>query len=200
FALRKREVDAGGVEALLDRLDQGALGIEMIRVAHVAAYAQIDAACRQFVNHDARRRLGMDARVGVHEFQGDGTGEVDIVGVADADHQLDAPHRAGREVDDGIAGDQGVGQGDELVVGAAQLRLEDADRFDLAAHAVDGDYVVDPEGGERDQHDAGGDVGQRILHRKADGKAGGAEYREHRRHRYAEDLHHGQKQHHLQDH
>ncbi|MNR48244.1 hypothetical protein D3C85_1674610 [compost metagenome] len=94
----------------------------------------------------------------MHDRQDRGACRLDAVVVADADHQLDAADRIGREVDDRRRRDQAVGQHDDLVVAAAQPGLEDADRFDLAALAADVDDVADAERLERHQHHARGHV------------------------------------------
>ena len=199
-ALRVRDADAFLVVALLDLFSQLTACGEPVGIADMAADAKVDAALGQFIDEDRRLRFGQHARVGLHCLHRDGARLVDVVGIADPDDELDAAHRVRRQVDDRVVGDQRIGQGDHLIVGAAQPGLEDADHLDLAGHAVDGDDVIDMERPQGDQHYARGDVRQRILEGEANRQAGRAKHREHRGHRYAQHLHDGQQQDHLQHH
>lgn len=184
--LRVGQVDASLVIAQLDLFQQGDLGAELVGRLHVAADAQLDGVVAQLVHHHVRLGRRQHAAVGLHQRDGGFTRQLDVVLVTDADHQFDAARRLGGEVDDRRGGDQRVGNGGVLVVGAGDDGLEDAHFAHGAGLPGHGHHIAHAERAQGHQHHPGGDVGQRILQCQADGQAGSTEHGQQRGNRHAQ--------------
>ncbi|KAG1433465.1 hypothetical protein G6F57_022130 [Rhizopus arrhizus] len=105
----------------------------------------VDGVRAQLVHHHVRYRRLQHARIGLHQCQRGVARQLDVVFVADAEHQLDAAGRFGSEVDDRCRGDQRVGNGGVLVVRAGDDGLEDAHFAHGAGLPGHGHHIADPE-------------------------------------------------------
>jgi membrane protein len=81
------------------------------------------------------------------------------------------------------------------VVGCFELGHEQRKRPYLSGLTADLDIVADPERSEDEQHDAGGEIGQRSLQGETDGKRGGAQHRDQARGLNSEELQDGDADH-----
>ena len=125
--LRKRDVDAFGIKALLDRFVQVEVHRPIVGGIDPWPHHEIDTRITEFGDRDRRRRVVEDAFLGAEDILQHLAYLVQVVAVADTDDEIDAAGRLGGVVDDVAADDAGVRHDDGLVVTGAYLGREDLD-------------------------------------------------------------------------
>ena len=175
-ALRERDVEAGGFDRGLELRLDGPVSGPVVRRGGPVTERELHGAVGEFGHEHFRRGVLQDHRLVRHDVFHSLNGDGQRIGVRDADRDVRTADRVARIVLDRRPEDHAVRRGDEESVRGLQDGGEEAHLLDGAADAAAVDVVAELVRAQDQEHDARGDVAERILHGEADGEAGGAEH------------------------
>lgn len=175
-ALRERDVEAGGLDRGLELRLDGPVGGPVVARGGPVAERELHGAVGEFGHEHFRRGVLQDHRFMRHNVHHSLNGDRERIGVRDADRNVRTADRVARIVLDRGSEDHAVRRGDEESVRGLQDGGEESHLLDGAADTAAVDVVAELVRAQNQEHDAGGDVAERILHGEANGEAGGAEH------------------------
>ena len=194
FALREGDGNACVTTGGVDALDQVPAHRPVVASFYPWADDEVDAALGQFADRNTGGRLFQDARVFGKQALDERDGLRGVVLIADAQFEVDAARGVGVEINNGALGNLVVGDDDAAVVRGAQGGGKNVDFFQKTGDTGDFYIVPNLERADDDEHDAGGEIGQRITQRQADGQTGSTKDGEHRGGGNADVVEHGDGQ------
>ena len=156
--LRVRNAYAVGVKREFDFFQEVSAYRPVVTAVYPGANVEVNAAIGKLANCDSRRRVGEDAVVLFHDVIHDLLGFSDVIVIAYAKHQVDAPGGFSRVVGNGAAIDLAIGYDDLPVITGFHNGGKYADFLDHAGSAAGFDEVAYLERAEQDDHYARGKV------------------------------------------
>ena len=176
--LRERNRISGFFDRVLRRLGQVEPDAPIIAAVHPATHGDFDGAVAEFRHHDFRGRIGQNALVVRHQPGQDFHRAVNIVRIADAHRDIDAPRRVARIVRDRLVPERRIRHVHIKAVGGPHFRREQPHVDDRAGDPARVDVLVGLERPQQQQHQSGSDVLQRALQGQTDGEACRADHRD----------------------
>ena len=156
--LRVRNAYAVDVKRKFDFFQEVCAYRPVFNAVYPGANVAVNAAIGKLANCDSRSRVGEDAVVLFHDVIHDLLGFGDVIVIAYAEHQVDAPGGSSRVIGNGAAIDLAIGYDDLPVITGFHNGGKDADFLDHATSSTGLDEIAYLERAEQDDHYARGKV------------------------------------------